>query len=666
MDNSLNYATPMPKRWVATSIGTGNIMKRRTALIGLLAVITVAALLFVAPLGAQSETESVPEDLLSLFAPTETVVLAMGEALETPEWDLQVQNAFVAPSPEENGYSEVKIAIVMRNNLEVPIPYRIDGFHSTLGYPRLTVTDSAGNSYPYSLNRLSAVALPGSNLIDILPGLSGRWTVGFRVLTPFADDMTLEATGSTAIGQWALTPGGALDGFPPPDIKPAGDEIAWSEDLVVKPRNHGSIVCGDPDRQLVTQIFAIAMDVMNEGTTDRLFPGTRYPGDVAIAQWPNGAASRMVAETHSGDVEALQWAQDATVIAPGETQHARSMVFAVPRDGRLGLVDDDPQGILFQLPDGRQTWLDISGEGSLMLDPAFCDNGALLGPTPYGFAPGPAFDVAFAELGIDNVTANRAAIELVNEAAVAAAALIGPSGDFGDITPSALAATGSPLSFATGLAAGAPDVVGVEVFPDEDGVAFSTQSHSGLWYCLTLDPQGGLATFYAFNSEAVATLCLPLPAEAPEGEAAIPEGEGPIPKTTEPPTTTTVPATTTTSTTSTTTSTIPQTPSLTIVKVVDLATISAPGTLTYTITVDNTGNVDLTNVVLTDIFAGGATLDSGDDGDNILETTETWIYTADYDVTAADILDGFPLVNTASVDTDQTAPASDNATTTII
>ena len=45
------------------------------------------------------------------------------------------------------------------------------------------------------------------------------------------------------------------------------------------------------------------------------------------------------------------------------------------------------------------------------------------------------------------------------------------------------------------------------------------------------------------------------------------------------------------------TTTITQGPSLTIVKDVDLSSISSPGLLTYTITVTNTGNVDLTGVV---------------------------------------------------------------------
>ena len=50
---------------------------------------------------------------------------------------------------------------------------------------------------------------------------------------------------------------------------------------------------------------------------------------------------------------------------------------------------------------------------------------------------------------------------------------------------------------------------------------------------------------------------------------------------------------------------------------------------------------------------------------SILETTETWIYTADYVVTQADLNAGTALVNVATVDTDQTALQQDDATSTV-
>ena len=113
------------------------------------------------------------------------------------------------------------------------------------------------------------------------------------------------------------------------------------------------------------------------------------------------------------------------------------------------------------------------------------------------------------------------------------------------------------------------------------------------------------------------------------------------------------------------TTTITRTSTLTIDKSVNLTQIDAPGTLTYTIIVVNTGNTSLTNVVLTDTFAGGATLTSGDDGDGILEVGETWTYTADYTVTQADIDAGTPLVNTVSVtSTEVTDPVTAQAITT--
>ena len=86
----------------------------------------------------------------------------------------------------------------------------------------------------------------------------------------------------------------------------------------------------------------------------------------------------------------------------------------------------------------------------------------------------------------------------------------------------------------------------------------------------------------------------------------------------------------------------------------------------YTITVDNTGNVDLTGVVLDGHVCRRRTLVSGDINNNsILETTETWIYSADYVVTQADLNAGTALVNVASVDTAQTAPQQDDATSTV-
>ena len=49
----------------------------------------------------------------------------------------------------------------------------------------------------------------------------------------------------------------------------------------------------------------------------------------------------------------------------------------------------------------------------------------------------------------------------------------------------------------------------------------------------------------------------------------------------------------------------------------------------------------------------------------VLDVGETWTYTATYDVTQDDINAGDDLVNTATVDTDQTDPEDADATTSI-
>ena len=105
---------------------------------------------------------------------------------------------------------------------------------------------------------------------------------------------------------------------------------------------------------------------------------------------------------------------------------------------------------------------------------------------------------------------------------------------------------------------------------------------------------------------------------------------------------------------------------LTILKTANKTEISAPQKITYEISVENTGNTSLTEVVLTDLFAGGVTYISGDtDNDAEIDIDETWIYSADYDATQADVDAGVDLVNIASVNTNETEPKQDTAATII-
>lgn len=96
------------------------------------------------------------------------------------------------------------------------------------------------------------------------------------------------------------------------------------------------------------------------------------------------------------------------------------------------------------------------------------------------------------------------------------------------------------------------------------------------------------------------------------------------------------------------------------------AGVTAGDTVDYTITVQNDGSIDLTNIALSDTLVqnGVSTaltplLDSGDtNSDNAINPGETWTYLVTYTLTPANISDGNNLVNTVEVTTDQIGPNS--------
>ncbi|MEC3882091.1 DUF7507 domain-containing protein, partial [Parapedobacter sp. 10938] len=122
------------------------------------------------------------------------------------------------------------------------------------------------------------------------------------------------------------------------------------------------------------------------------------------------------------------------------------------------------------------------------------------------------------------------------------------------------------------------------------------------------------------------------------------------------------------------TTTITQSPSVTVAKEVDLTSIAAPGTLNYTITVANTGNVSLTGIAASDVVAQDGTntaltlgTPTGDtDNDGNLDVGEIWVYEVSHAADQSHIDNGNDIVNTFSFDADElTDSESDDATTEI-
>jgi uncharacterized repeat protein (TIGR01451 family) len=114
---------------------------------------------------------------------------------------------------------------------------------------------------------------------------------------------------------------------------------------------------------------------------------------------------------------------------------------------------------------------------------------------------------------------------------------------------------------------------------------------------------------------------------------------------------------------------VEQNPEITVTKVADVTAVDAAGDeINCTVTVENSGNMSLSGVAISDSLTD-LTLTSGDlDTDNELDVGETWTYMGSYVVQQADIDNGgvvanpaLTLDNTATVTTDQGAGGTDSA-----
>ncbi|MFB9057291.1 gliding motility-associated C-terminal domain-containing protein [Mariniflexile ostreae] len=107
---------------------------------------------------------------------------------------------------------------------------------------------------------------------------------------------------------------------------------------------------------------------------------------------------------------------------------------------------------------------------------------------------------------------------------------------------------------------------------------------------------------------------------------------------------------------------VPVCSSMSIDKVADINTVDAvDDIINYTITVSNTGNANQTNVIVNDHLVGGNLMGfTGDNGNDVLEAGEVWVYTTTYTVLENDLnnfgnpIQGSGLIrNTVSVVSDQ-------------
>lgn len=489
--------------------------------IAIVAATLLAAAVVVVSTSADAQEGEEPAAPEEETAAVEAVVVPLTPAdrFTTLDWELSVDGVTQFTSLDRFGYDEVRVDITLRNIGQNALPYRLDGFATDPLYPDLAIVDAVGEVWPYGWSESLESALPQAWLRSIDPGLTASWTIGFEVPSVHAADLHLLVAAGEVVADFDLTVPAPGQAWESPDVESfdVGDTIPWDEGSEVVVAGAGNLVCGDPDEQLVTHIFALGMEVTNLTTTDVLWPATRLPTPTGVASWDDGTTGHSIFETFWGDREVLQrFNSDAVIVPPADDPYRRALIFAAPRDGRFDDVAASPDEVVLNRPDGSAVLVELDGADDIPMNALLCDLGADNGPIPYAFGPGPSFSAA-----LDDGLLDQAAINELAEAVVIAQIYLAANDDFVGVTAEDLAALSNGITWVVGLESVGVNVIAVDVkLPETEEapvtVVLSTLSATDTYFCAEIGPGTDSGTLSAGSLEDAIEVCLAPPPEEEE------------------------------------------------------------------------------------------------------------------------------------------------------
>lgn len=424
---------------------------------------------------------------------------------------------FSSVSPIEPWITEVRIPAIIENVSAETMAADL----SILDGLVFTIRDSSGVSHGLDSAHPERAALPNHSLRYLDPAMVARWTFGFRIPTATASNLILELTdGTEVVASWPvdrLSPtvparDAALTSTATVSL---AEPFTWGPDVEVAATQVGSLVCGDPDIEAVTQVVAVAFTVTNNGIAEVRWPGYIHRDGASIAQWSDGTAADMTVETYVGDAETLPRVSTFAVRIPAMAASNRAMIFAAPRDGRFTDTSTLPEGVALNTSNGK-IWLDLAGvEATLPMSPAFCDLGFFGGPVPFGFAPGAKFDVG-GEGPLANTSAMDTAAQMRITEALSGAALHYDSHgqSFAGISGEDLVSAAPRLTF-VGHEVGA-DLIGASGIvyfdtrsDDDQFIYMATRSASGRWFCAGITPHSSAIGADGLVLAEISDVCFP-------------------------------------------------------------------------------------------------------------------------------------------------------------